>query len=483
VTSAPRESPPLRAALQKLLSQSAIYGAADVFTNVVNFLLVPVYTKYLSPTDYGTLGILLLFSTVAKVVFRMGLDAGFLRVYYDQPSEEQKRRLAGTVALFAVGTGTVLFAGVVALAPALSRLLLDRSRGPYALLLILAAADVYVGTFAFVPLNLLRIQDRPRLFSIFSSVRQAVNTVLKVVFVVRGFGVEGVLFSDVIATTGFALALLPITLSHASWAFSRPLLREVLSFGLPKVPHGVLIQVQNLGDRKILDLFVSRAEVGIYHVGYTFGMGVKFALSAFEPAWQPFIFAQIRKPNAPFFIARIVTYVFAAFVALGLVVAVFSRELVRVMTRNPVYWAAAPVVPVVTLAYVFHGLFLLTSLGIAIEKKARYYPIVTLISATANVAFNLLLIPSFGMMGAAWATVISYAVMAGMGFFFARRLYPIPFEWGRLFLLLGGALATFGLTLLAPDPLITAVAFKTALLLVFPLVVLCVLPPLDWKRT
>ena len=109
------DRPPLLRHLGKLASHSAVYGAADVFTTVVNLLLIPLYTTYLGATEYGNLALLLLFATAAKIVFRLGLDAGFFRVHYDMTTDADRRRLAGTVALFAVAVAAVMMAAVVAL--------------------------------------------------------------------------------------------------------------------------------------------------------------------------------------------------------------------------------------------------------------------------------------------------------------------------------------------------------------------------------
>jgi O-antigen/teichoic acid export membrane protein len=471
LTAAPAPSQPaptpLSAHLKKLAAHSAVYGAADVFTNVVNFLLFPLYTSYLTPTDYGHLALLITFGTLAKIVFRLGLDAGFFRVHYDMETEDAQRRLAGTVSLFAAAVGVLLMAAVALGAGPLTRLVLG-GEAPSRAWVVLVAADVFVGTFAFVPLALLRIQDRPGLFSTFSATRHTLNTGLKVLLVTRGWGVAGILWSDLLATTVFALCLLPVLLRHARPAFDRAALREVLAFGLPKVPHGFLVQVLNVSDRKILDLFVTRAEVGLYQTGYTFGTGVKFALSAFEPAWSPFVYAQIKREGARETLARVVTYAFGAFTFVALAVAVLGRELLVVMTPgNPAFRAAAPVIPVVALAYLLHGIFLLTSIGIGIERKARYYPVVTGVAAAVNLALNFALIPRLGILGAAWATVAAYAVMALLGGVFSQRLYPIPFEWRRLALVAAGAAAVAALARLAPGALVPALAVKSALLALF----------------
>lgn len=447
-----------------------MYGLADMLPYLVNVLLTPLYTSILSTSDYGYIALLLLFSTLAKILFRLGLDAGFFRVHYLLDTDEERRRLAGTVALFSAVVGLALFLGVVLLREPLTAALLG-SDAPSRTWVVLVAADVFFGTFAFVPLNLLRIQDRPALFSAFSVGRHVLNTILKVAFVLGGFGVTGVLWSDLLATAAFSLALLPRLFQGARPALSRPLLKDVLGFGLPKVPHGLLVQVMNLADRKILDVFTTLSEVGIYQMGSTVGSGAKFATAAFEPAWGPFVYSQVRQPEAPRTLARVVTYAFAFFVAAGLAVSVLGREILILLTaKNPDFWSGAPVVPVIALGYVLHGVFLLTSIGIGIERKARYYPIVTAVSATVNIGLSFALIPSFGMMGAAWATAASYLAMAWLGYTLSQRLYPLPLEWGRLWKLVAAAGLVYVLSFWVPGTLWIALSLKSALLLLFPAV-------------
>jgi O-antigen/teichoic acid export membrane protein len=464
------DSPGLLANLRKLAAHSAVYGAADVFTNVVNLLLVPLYTTFLTEVDYGNVALLILFGTLAKIVFRLGLDAGFFRIHYELTTEAERRVLAGTVALFAAGLGAVLLGVVAACAQPLTASLFGRTPAPTSWV-VLVAADVAVGTLAFIPLSLLRIQDRPGLFSAFSAARHTVNILLKVALVAGGWGVTGILWSDLVATAVFSLALFPTLARHAALAFSLPRLAEALRFGLPKVPHGLLIQVQNLADRKILDLFVTRGEVGLYQMGYNFGQGVKFATSAFEPAWGPFVYAQLGQPEAKRTLARVASHVFAVFAGAALAVAVLGSDLLALLTpRNPAFRAAAPVIPVVALAYLLHGVFLLTSIGIGIERKARYYPVITGAAAAANVAANFVLIPRVGMMGAAWATVLSYAVMAILGFLISRRLFPIPFDGGRWLFAAALAAGLYALSTLSPASFAARVAFEVALVAAYPIV-------------
>lgn len=464
--------------MRRLASHSAIYGLADVFTNVTNLLLTPLLTAYLTPADYGVFAILNLFAAFAKILFRLRLDDAFFRTYYDQKTDAERRRLAGTIWLFSAGVGTLLFVAVVLLAEPITALLFDAPH-PASRFLILSAADVWLSIFGFIPQSLLRIQDKPKVFTTFTILRHAVTVCFKVGLVMAGFGVAGPLWADIAGTLVFTVVLMPILLRNVAWAFDGAMLRSALSFGLPKVPHALLIQVQNLIDRPILDRFVSLGEVGVYSMGYTLGGGVKFGSSAFEPAWGPFVYSQIGKEDAPSTLARIITYAFAAFVTITLLVSVFGRELLQILTfKRPAFWAGAAVVPVVALAYLLHGIFLLTSIGLGICKKTSTYPLIALVCGAINVGANLLLIPRHGMMGAAWATVFSYGAMAALGAYLSHRVYPLPLERSRLLRLIVAAALCFALSTLvgSASPLTFAalwpvLGWKAAACAFFPFVV------------
>jgi O-antigen/teichoic acid export membrane protein len=465
-----RRAEPLRGHLRRLTSHSVIYGSADVVSQVINLLLTPLYVAILTPEDFGVLAILILFAAVAKIVFRMGLEAGFFRIYYDMRTIAERQALAGTVVIFTTVAGGVLLSGLIIGAPTLAMLLFGENQPHLAAYAILAATDVYIGSFLFIPLSLLRIQDRPGRFALFNGARNLVNTALKVGLLIGGWSVAGVLASDVVATAALALALTPVLGRHSRLTFAWKHLRVALAFGLPKAPHGILVQILNLADRRILGAFHGLSTTGLYDKGYALGAGVKFILSAFEPAWQPFVYSQIARREAPHVFARVATYIWAVFIAGSLAVAVFGRELLIAFTfTNPVFWVAAPIVPLIACAYLLHGAFLLTSIGISIEKKARFYPLITAVSAAINLSANFTLIPRWGMMGAAWATVISYGVMAALGCWISHRLYPIPFEWGRWLKLIASAAIVFALSRMAPQGFVMALAVKAIILGTFPM--------------
>src|SRR3989304_4631541 len=152
----------LLAQLKTLFRHSAIYGAADVFGTLVNFLLLPILTRHLTSSDYGTLGLLLLLGVTLKILFRMGLDAGFFRIYYEQQNERDQRVFTTTILATASIIGIGLFVLSAFLAEPISRLLLGSD---HCRLIVLVATDTLLMGFAFVPMNLFRIEERAGYFT------------------------------------------------------------------------------------------------------------------------------------------------------------------------------------------------------------------------------------------------------------------------------------------------------------------------------
>jgi O-antigen/teichoic acid export membrane protein len=243
-------------------------------------------------------------------------------------------------------------------------------------------------------------------------------------------------------TLVFAAVLLPTFLHLVRPVASMPLLREALAFGLPRLPHGMGHQVMAGADRYILSKFATLADVGVYSIGASLGLALKLFLSAFEYAWAPFYFGAMKEPQAGRLFALVTTYGIAVLALLTAGVSAIAGDLVRLMTV-PAFYDAARVVPFIALGVAFEGVYLLTSIGLNITKRTVYYPIATGAAAATSIAANLLLIPRFGAIGAAIATALAYAVLAGVAGFFAQRVYPREYELRRIALLVLTGLAAY----------------------------------------
>ena len=416
--------------LKTLFAHTTVYGLGDVATSLVGLLLLPIFTRYLTPAEYGVIALLLTAEAVTKVLFRWGVDTAFLRLYYDCVDNGARQALASSIFFFLLGINGILVAVGLGAAPWIAtRLLGDVA---HTMVLRLVFLNTFVIGFFFIPFALLRIENRARRFATVTFSRTLATLCLRLLFVVVfGMGVLGVVLADTIITALYALILARWSAPLIRPMFSRRSLREALRFGLPKLPHGVAHLVTALSDRYFLGVLATASDVGVYSIGATFGLSLKYFLSAFQTAWSPFLYEMMDKPDARDTYRAVTTYVFLTLVLLAAGLSAIADELIRLMTTAQFHQASA-VVPWVAIGAVLQGFFQLTSVGIAITKRTRYYPIATGLAACSSVGANLFLIPRFGIIGAAWSQVVAYGVLAAAGLTFSQRSYPIRYEWSRL---------------------------------------------------
>lgn len=454
--------------VRRISGQLAAYGSADVAVLAVNLLLLPLYTRVLSAAEYGTLALLLVCEAFLKVVNRWGLDASFLRFYYEYRTEEERRTLGGTIAGFlTVANGTLLI-GLLAGAAPTNRLLFGSVEfvAAYRLLVL----NNFAGAFLFLPLGLLRIQERSRLFATLSFLRSFCTVLFRLILVIGlRHGVVGIVLADVIVTCLLLAALAKTTRGMLAWRFSPTMLRHLLAYGLPHVPHGLLSQTMGMADRFVLGIYMPLREVGLYLIGSTVAGVIKFYPVAFEAAWMPFAFDSLHRSDAPALFARMGTYAFAVLGFLAVALAGLAPPAMA-FALPAGYGPVAPLVPMLVVAMAVQALtwFLMTSLNIA--KQTRAYPVITAIGAGASLGANLLLIPRFGMRGAAIALLGSQTLTTVVTAYFAQRAYRIPYEVARLSKVLGVSLVTYVImTAAAPASPGWTVGLRAGLLALFPL--------------
>ena len=428
--------------IRELSKNLAIYGLGDVAVSVVNLLLLPLYVLYLTPEDYGALRLLGSVEVIAKIFFRWGLDGSFMRFYYDYDDAAARRRLASTIFFFLLAVNGALLAVALVLAPAVVQRLFEGA--PHLRALQLTLVNTCVIGFTFFPFHLLRMEKRAAQFSALTLARSVLTVVLRIVLVVGfGFGVLGVVLADLAVTATLMLVLFRWFKPIIRPAFSVAMLRESLAFGLPRVPHAAAQQVIAVGDTFILKAFRPLHEIGVYSMGVSFGLTQKLFLSAFEYAWAPFYYANAREPDAKRLFSSLTTYGLAVLALITAGLSAIGGDLLAAVTRDQAvdYVPAADVITWTAVGVFFQGVYLLTSIGLNITKNTQYYPASTMAAAAANIGLNLGLVPRFGMMGAAWANAIAYAIQALLAFRFSQRFYPVEYEARRIATLAGAALA------------------------------------------
>jgi O-antigen/teichoic acid export membrane protein len=286
------------------------------------------------------------------------------------------------------------------------------------------------------------------------------------------WGIEGIFLSNVFSSGLTLLILLPLVLRRLVFKYSRGDLRELLAFGLPYMPSTLSVVIMDTIDRPLLERLAGVDVAGLYGTGARLAMLMALIVAAFRFAWHPFFLSTAKQTDAKEIFSKVFTYVLFACTFLFLFVSLFIDDIVRIRIGQftlfgPDYWDSTVVVPVIMLAYIFNAAYVNFIIGIYLKKKTKYLPCITGVGMIANLLTNFILIPKIGMMGAAWARVVPYVIMAVTLYFVNQRLYKTRYEFGRILKMIVVAALLFFIATEIPLPF--DFISRIILLLAFPL--------------
>lgn len=432
--------------LKALGKESLIYGLSTVAARLLNFLLLPFYTHYLSPADYGVSAALFSYIAFFNILFQHGMDQAYMRHY-----NEREKSLPS--AFYGVAAVSLLLAAGLCAAPSwfagISGIGAGNGR-----LIAYSALILFFDALSAPLFADLRMAHKAFHYAMLRVLTVVLNVGMNLFLIMRlGRGVHGI-FEANICSSALALGLVMLPALRAlKPCFDKELYRRMLSFALPLVPAGLGSMAVQVIDRPILLHLTDETTVGIYQANYRLGIFMMLIVSMFDQAWRPFFIERSSRQDAPALFARVLTFFTIGASWLTLALSLFIADAVKFPVFgkpiiHPAYWAGLGLVPVVLWAYVFNGLYINFLAPVIIARRTGYIMAATLLGAAFNVGANFLLIPRFGMLGAAWATFGAYACMALFMHLAGRGFYPVPYEWGRVLSVVGlGGLLTCGVLL------------------------------------
>ena len=441
--------------IKRLGKETAVYGVSTILGRFLTFVLTPIYTHVLLPDELGVVATVYSYIAFLNVIYGYGMESAYMK--YQSTRELGDEKQTFTVPFVSVSlTSLVLSALIVLFAGPLGRLILLPEK--FSSVMLYASGILFFDAVTLVPFASIRMEGKAFLFATFRLLNIVINVVCNLVFLfIYHMGVEGIFLSGIISSAATLLMLLPIVVSHFSATWSTSLLRALLAFGLPYVPAGLATMMIQVIDRPILEALSGKAAVGIYQANYRLGIFMMLIVSMYDFAWRPFFLSHASDPDAKPLFARIMTYFVLFMTLVFLVLSFFLADIVRLplfwghpLIAEP-YWSGLPIVPVVLLAYLFLGVYNNLVAGIYIEKKTGHLPAITFAGAAVNIVGNYLMIPLWGIMGAAIATLLAYAVMAFVLYFVVRQFYRVPYEMARIGKIAASAALVFLLFSLTPS--------------------------------
>ncbi len=417
--------------LSKLIKSSGIYALASFVSPLISLVLAPFLTRNLSHANYGALAVLNTAIALFVGITQLGLNHAFFRAYScDYETKDEKLRVVSTlvVLLLLISVPTTLL--LILTAPWISLFLFNTP--DFSTPIRIAAVVVLLQNLTIPGFSWLRAENRASIFSVLSIVNLLVTLGANIVLVgVLHWGLVGALVATGSGYCTVVICTLPIVLQRAGIRARIDIAWNLLSFGVPLVSSFVSVWVLQLSDRYLLSRFGSLAQTGSYAVAYTLGgiMG-SVVLAPFSLAWPTAMFAIAKRDDAP----AVFKLVFRWY-SIGLLIATFGFSLVSMCVLflffPPSYHAASSIIPVIAVSIMFYGIYDIFTIGIGVRRKTWYAVVLTGFSALVNIGCNILLIPIYGSIGAAAATLIAYALLAAITYFINQRIYPIPFEIGK----------------------------------------------------
>jgi len=459
--------------IKSLAGQSIIYGVGGLLPKAIGFLLIPLYTHYLTPADYGILAFTTTINSILVILFQLGMDSAVTRFYYDfLDKPDEGRRYNGTIwltltfysllaALFLTWQGEAIF----------SLLFKETPFYPYGLYTVWISFFTVAST---IPLVLFRVREKATYYVIMTVGRFIVTTLAIIYFVAYlKQGAVGSLKGQLLTSLLFFIPFSLITLWSSRLSFYWKYLKTTLVFSLPLIPHQLSGWALSVSDRILLERNVSLDQLGLYSLGYRMAMILDLLLLSINMSWSPFFYRLAStEEDAPQTFSRITTYFTVLMLSLSLPVALLSSDLIKIMA-NPAFWSADQVVPVVVLAFIAHGFYFMFVNQLFFAKKTRKLASFTVTAALVNISLNIWLIPIYGIMAAAWTTTIGYTLLTVLVYFESKRTYPVPYEYRRISIALLAALITYIFVNLIhiPNP-VTNLVVRTVAIAIFPLLLL-----------
>lgn len=412
---------------------SLIITASNILIKGITFFLLPLYTRYLTPEMLGVSDSVTTFTSFVFPLLVLGLDSAFGAFYYDSDSSEYRLKIFNTIRFVLIVTSAVSLVFMI-FSKEVSKVLFGQT--DYAFLIWVAVCSM-ICNLLYLPYSLyVRMENRMMLFAFVSAVSSILHIVFNILCLcVLHMGIYSLVVSTFLTQMlQVVLYRLSVRIDRKKTFFDRKLLRRMLKYSLPLLPVVIVSWVLQASDRYILLKICGEAEVGIYGIGARFGNLVALLANGVYTAYTSYAFGKKEDQDAKKQYARILNDFVYAGLFFCIILAVFSSEIIRLMTTADYSGASLLLAPLV-FSQLYNGVNTLVGYGIGFAKKTYYFLIATSAGAAVNVIANLIFIPRYGALAASYTTLGSIFIMTLITYLVSQRLYRISYDVRKVFLI------------------------------------------------
>ena len=424
------------------MSQTAIYGLSSVVGRLLNYLLVPLYTRYFLPAEYGVVTELYAYVAFLVIVLTYGLETAFFR--FSKKNNDVK--VVYSTALISLIVSSVIFV-----------VLMFVSSTSIANWMGYAGHNEYIEWFAIIialdavssiSFARLREQNKAVRFVLVRLANIFVNIGLNLYFIIYlEFGIEYIFIANLIASIGTIILLIPEMFASV-WRFDRVLWNKMMIYALPLLIAGLAGMTNETIDRVLLkhllpNTEIAASELGLYGAFYKLSIIMTLFIQTFRFAAEPFFFSQEKEGNSRKIYADVMKYFTIIMAVIFLGVTIFYDIIKGFLGTEYHDERGFLVVSILLLANLFLGIYYNLSIWYKLTEKTKYGAYLSIFGAIITLALNFTLIPIIGFVGSAWATLACYFSMTVASYYLGKRHFPIPYQVGRIGLYLSSMLGIY----------------------------------------
>ncbi len=456
--------------LKHFLKHSLVYGISNVATKAIGVILLPLYSTFLTLTEFGILGILEITIAIFTEIINLGMGPALVMLSSLSEFKDKKKSALFTILSMSFSLCIIFLLFSQFLVPKIAVYFGDPAK--FSLYFKISSGIIFLRVLNNIFNDKLRADEKSIVFSSINLSKLIITLGLTIYFVAfLKLGVAGILYSYIIGESLTFLTFIPIMISKVTLKFDREIASTAVNFGLPLIFGSISMLILNISDRYILKYFSGYAVQGLYDLGYRLaGVLNMFFIMPLSMALMPIAYKIFRQKGDKRYFSKLMTYFVFVLTWGGLALSMFSKEILHIFALNPSYWPAYQVVPIIVFSYVFFGMRLISNLGMYLTKNTKYVAFITVAAAALNIILNLIFIPKFGMMAAAYSTLISFIILYILSDYFSSKYYRIPFENKKLTLLIVLGVILYVVSTLFTVELIPGILIKIIILIALPFI-------------
>ncbi|PKO28428.1 MAG: hypothetical protein CVU32_01070 [Betaproteobacteria bacterium HGW-Betaproteobacteria-5] len=417
--------------IKRLIRVFLVYGIGGILQKFMGLLLLPLFTRVLSPDDYGVLALIGFVAVALNSFFSLGTGNSMGLLYFKEENPERRLVVVWSTAALMLINGALLAGGLCLAAAPISMLVFETES--YANLLRLTFISLLFASVMDPFLAYLRMEEKAKQYVVLTLMSACLAIALNAWFVLGlRWGIVGAAIAGV-TTTALSLAAVGwVVARHLPFCVDLKLLKPLVRIGFPSIFGLFAFLLIDYADRQMLQRMAGLQSLGVYSVGYNFGMAMMIFVGAFSTAWPPFFMSFInRREEASILFGKILRYYIGIFGLLTVIFFAAAKPLV-VFLAGERFQEAYVIIGMVASAYMLKGCYLILLPSLYFENKLAMQSAIEWLAALVNVALNFLWIPAFGIVGAAAATFVGYLVLPIAAWAVGQRYMPVKYCWSSI---------------------------------------------------